>query len=107
MCAGHPAIAVEFVVIETKLTNELGMLRTAAFDAFTDVEDDKAVAPVAHVNQSVHNLDVMKIAAAHERLVAAFDFFGGCCFSLPAGDFLWCFGVLEVDNAQRTCRVVG
>src|SRR2546422_6536406 len=38
-----PAWAVKFGIVESKLTDELRIFRTAALDAFTDIQDHKAV----------------------------------------------------------------
>src|SRR6185369_8153043 len=56
MCARQPTVAVKLVVIETKLTDKLRILRTAAFYSRADVEYHEAIVPVSEIRKTVLDL---------------------------------------------------
>ena len=70
MGAGEPSGSVKFGVVETKLADELRLFRGPAFDAFPDIENDQPILPVAHVDQSINDLDVVKHPATHDRFAS-------------------------------------
>src|SRR5262249_19146052 len=106
MRAGKPSRPVQFCVIEAKLTHQLRMLRASPLDSLTDVENAEPVSPVAHVNQAIHNLNVVQIASTYERVVTVLDFLRHGVFNLPARDLFWILRILEIDNAKRAGRVI-
>ena len=63
--ARQPAIAVQLVVIKTKLAHKLRFLRAAAFDAVADIQNDQSVSPVSEIGQTVLYLQVMQIATVN------------------------------------------
>ena len=52
----EPAVAVKLVVIETKLTDKLRILRTAAFQSRANVENHQAIVPVSEIRKTVFHL---------------------------------------------------
>ena len=56
MRARKPAVAVKFVMIETKLADKLRIFRTAAFQSRADVENHQTIVPVSEICQTILNL---------------------------------------------------
>src|SRR5262252_904371 len=59
-----PAVAVEFVVVHTILTDQLRFLRTAPFDSAADIQDNQTVSPVSQICESILHLYVVQVSPA-------------------------------------------
>src|SRR5258708_9326720 len=78
------------------------MLGTSAFDSLPDIENNRAIAPVSEIRQSVDNLQVVEIAARHRKTAALFrgkrnSHLPGT-LDLPARHF---FGILHVGKIDH------
>src|SRR5947209_7575670 len=106
MRAGQPAVAVEFVVIETELADELRVLGTAAFQSRSYIEDHQPIVPVSEICKTVFDVQVMEVTPGN-----LFAFFGAnraghLTLDLPACDFFRVLYVAEIDYPHRAGRVV-
>ena len=107
MRARKPAVPVEFVVIKTKLADELRMLGTAAFQPRANIQNYQAVMPVSEISQPVFDVEIVQVAANHFFALLGANRGSGWILSLPARDFFWIFHVGKIDHAHRSGRVVG
>ncbi len=91
MRACEPPGAIELVVIEPELADQLRFLRASALDAPADIENDQPIAPVREVGEALEHLIVVKKAANGHRPHGPFDLHSQRAFGLPAGHFLGIF----------------
>src|SRR3989454_10365968 len=106
MGARKPTVPVEFVVIKTKLADQLRMLGTAALQTCADIENDQAIMPVSEIGETVLNIEIVQVTTNHLVTFLGTNRFGGWIFSLPARNLLRIFHVGKIDHAHRAGRVV-
>src|SRR5215216_2029889 len=106
MCAGKPAVAIEFVVIETQLTNGLRMLGTSAFQSRADVENHQAITPVSEICQTIFDVKIMNVTSGYLFAFLRADHAGKRILSLPSCYFFGVLNVFEIDHAHRAGGVV-
>src|SRR6185503_2958346 len=104
--ARQPAVAGQLIVIETKLTNQLRTLGTAAFQTSADVEYHQTVVPVSEISQTIFNLKIVNVTSGYLIAFFGFDRGGHLRLGLPARDLFRVLHVLEIDHAHRTRRIV-
>src|SRR4029079_17107852 len=98
--AWRRAIPVKLVVIETKLTDELRMFRTAALDARADIQDHYAVMPIGEISQTIFDVEIVQVAAGDLFTLFGADGADDRILSLPAGDLFRIFHVGEIDHSH-------
>src|SRR5438132_9194265 len=93
-------------MIEVKLADHLGVFRTAALHAVTDVENHQTVAPVSEIGQPILNLQIMKIPAPHLIAFTGFDYRSDFIRHFPARDLFWILNVSKIYDAHRSGSII-
>jgi hypothetical protein len=86
-------------MIKSQLAHQLGLLRTAAFNAFADVKNHEAIAPVSEIRETIFDLQVVQVTSAD---VVAFGGANRCRHfigNFPARHF---FRILDVGKTDHT-----
>ena len=94
-------------MIEVILAYELGIFGTSSCHAIADVENDQSIAPVGEISETVFDLQIVEITAAGHRSLFGVNADDGGILRFPASHLFGMFRILEIDNAQRSRRVVG
>src|SRR5882762_4991127 len=95
-----PTVSVEFVVIEAKLSDQLRMLGTAAFQTRAYIQNDQTLMPVSEIGEAILNVEIVQVTTRH--LIAFLGANGGGerIFSLPARNFFRILHVSKIDHAH-------
>src|SRR5215217_255603 len=107
MRAGQPAVSVEFVVIETQLTDELRMFGAPAFNSRADVENHQTITPVSEICQAIFDVEIMNVTSRYLFAFLRADHAGKRILGLPSCYFLRVLNVFEIDHAHRAGCVIG
>src|ERR1043166_1040889 len=106
MRSRQPTVAVELVVVETKLADKLRMFRTSTFHPGADVEYDQTIVPVSEIRETIFDLEVVKVAPTDLPAFLRRDHFRKRILSLPARYFLRVVHVREIEPTHGAGRVV-
>ena len=106
MCAGQPAIAVELVVIETKLADQLRMFRTATFQSGAHVENHEPIVPVSQIRQPILHIKIVKVTSGNFLAFFRANSTDNRTLGLPARDFLRILYACKIDHAHRPSGVI-
>src|SRR5262249_18335459 len=97
-----PAVAVEFVVVHTILTDQLRLLRTPPFDSAADIQNNQAVSPVSQVCEPVFHLNIVQVSSASQYFtIRTGQLSSHRDVRLPPRNLLWILYVFEIDNSHR------
>src|SRR4030095_6176575 len=106
MRSREPAVAVELVMIEPKLTNELRPLGTTTLQTRSDVKNNQAIVPVSKICQSIFHLQVMQITSGYLFAFLCANHAGHRILGLPACYFFGVLGVGKIDHPHGAGCVV-
>src|SRR5436190_19571472 len=100
----QPTVSIKLVVVEVKLTYQLGFFRAATLDSVAHIQNDQAIAPVSQIRQTVLHLQVVQVAAVNGNSFFGLQAVGDVILYFPARDLFRIFDVGEIDDAHRSGR---